>query len=66
MVLTKQRWGFLKLRFSYFHHFFSKISLLYPMENFKTSIISKISNRRAKRSGIWDLWVVVQHVYGAP
>ena len=44
--------------------FFSKIanSPLYPIEKSKTSIIWKRSDHRAKRSEIWDLWVVVQHI----
>ena len=29
----------------------------------KTSFIWKKSNRRAKWSEIWDLWVVVQHIW---
>ncbi len=34
------------------------------MEKSKTSIIWKTSDRRAKRSEIWDLRVVVQHIWG--
>ncbi len=34
------------------------------MEKSKTSIIWKKSDRRAKRSEIWDSWVVVQHIRG--
>ena len=35
------------------------------MEKSKTSIIWKKSDRRAKRSEIWDSRVVVQHIWGA-
>ncbi len=34
------------------------------MEKSKTSIIFKTSDHRAKRSEIWDSWVVVQHIRG--
>ncbi len=34
------------------------------MEKSKTSIIWIISNRRAKRSEIWDSWVVTIHIRG--
>ncbi len=32
------------------------------MEKSKTSIIWKTSDRRAKRSEIWDSWVVIQNI----
>ena len=34
------------------------------MEKSKTSVIWKTSDRRAKRSEIWDSWVVIQHIRG--
>ena len=34
------------------------------MEKSKTSNIWKTSDRRAKRSELWDSWVVVQHIWG--
>ncbi len=34
------------------------------MEKSKTSIIWKTSDRRAKRSEIWDSRVVVQYIWG--
>ncbi len=53
--------------FPIFSDFFSKIlsSPLYPMEKLKTSSIWKISDRRAKRSEIWDSRVAF-NIYGIP
>ncbi len=34
------------------------------MEKYIKSIIWKTSGRRKKRCEIWDLWVVVQHIWG--
>ncbi len=55
---------FLIFEFPIFNYFFSKISNspLQPIEKSKTSIIWKTSERRAKRSEIWE--VVVQHIWG--
>ncbi len=49
-----------------FLNFLSKISLslFYPMEKPKTSIIWKTNDRRAKRGEIWVSRVVLQHVKG--
>ncbi len=35
------------------------------MEKSKTSNIWKMSDRRAKRSEIWDSWVLIQHIRGS-
>ncbi len=34
------------------------------MEKSKASVIWKTTDRRVKRSEIWDSWVVVQHIWG--
>ncbi len=56
-------WDFWNFEFAILMIFFSKISNspLYPMEKPKTSIIWKASDRRAKRSEIWDSRVLVVH-----
>ncbi len=52
------------LSFRIFNDFcFLKISNS-PMEKSKTSIIWTTSDRRAKRSEIWESWVVFQHMWG--
>ena len=54
---------FLILNFRFLTNFFLQVSnsQLWPMEKSKTSIIWKPSDRRAKRSEICDLWVIVEH-----
>ncbi len=34
------------------------------MEKSKTPIILKTSGRRAKRSEIWDSWIIFLHIWG--
>ncbi len=45
-----------------FENFKSTISAYGKIK--KNSSILKTSDRRAKRSEIWDLWVIVQHIWG--
>ena len=58
---------FWNLDFPIFNDFFPKISnsLLYPMEKSKSWIICKTSDRRVKRSEIWDSQVVFLYIWGS-
>ncbi len=57
-------WEFLGFELLIFNDFFSKnfMFTIAAYGEIKNSIMYKTSDRRAKRSEIWDLWVVVQHI----